>query len=101
MNFYDELANIFDEDKVTDDTHFKQLDKWDSITLMTLQQSLQSNFGVKLSLKDIMTAETIADLKSKCNMKQLGEVVCKLYLLPVQVQEQAEKLLLNCQKNTI
>lgn len=26
MNFYDELANIFDEDKVTDDTHFKQLD---------------------------------------------------------------------------
>ena len=22
MNFYDELANIFDEDKVTDDTHF-------------------------------------------------------------------------------
>ena len=71
MNFYDELANIFDEDKVTDDTHFKQLDKWDSITLMTLQQSLQSNFGVKLSLKDIMTAETIADLKSKCNMKSL------------------------------
>lgn len=69
MNFYDELANIFDEDKVTDDTHFKQLDKWDSITLMTLQQSLQSNFGVKLRLKDIMTAETIADLKSKCNMK--------------------------------
>jgi acyl carrier protein len=69
MNFYDELANIFDEDKVTDNTHFKQLDKWDSITLMTLQQSLQSNFGVKLSLKDIMTAETIADLKSKCNMK--------------------------------
>ncbi len=67
MNFYDELANIFDEDKVTDDTHFKQLDKWDSITLMTLQQSLQSNFGVKLSLKDIMTSETIADLKSKCN----------------------------------
>lgn len=70
MNFYDELANIFDEDKVTDDTKFKQLDQWDSITLMTLQQSLQSYFGVKLSLKDIMTSETVADLKAKCNIKQ-------------------------------
>lgn len=70
MNFYDELANIFDEDKVTDNTHFKQLDQWDSITLMTLQQSLQSYFGVKLSLKDIMTSETVADLKAKCNIKQ-------------------------------
>ena len=46
MNFYDELANIFDEDKVTDETKFKQLDQWDSITLMTLQQSLQSNFDL-------------------------------------------------------
>ena len=62
-------ANIFDEDKVTDETKFKQLDQWDSITLMTLQQSLQSNFGVKLSLKDIMTSETVADLKAKCNIK--------------------------------
>ena len=70
MNFHDELANIFDEDKVTDETKFKQLDQWDSITLMTLQQSLQSNFGVKLSLKDIMTSETVADLKAKCNIKQ-------------------------------
>ena len=69
MNFYAELANIFDEDKVTDETKFKQLDQWDSITLMTLQQSLQSNFGVKLSLKDIMTSETVADLKAKCNIK--------------------------------
>lgn len=69
MNFYDELANIFDEDKVTDETKFKQLDQWDSITLMTLQQSLQSNFGVKLSLKDIMTSEKVADLKAKCNIK--------------------------------
>ena len=69
MNFYDVLANIFDEDKVTDETKFKQLDQWDSITLMTLQQSLQSNFGVKLSLKDIMTSETVADLKAKCNIK--------------------------------
>ncbi|MBO6156346.1 MAG: acyl carrier protein [Succinivibrio sp.] len=69
MNFYEELANIFDEDIVTDETKFKQLDQWDSITLMTLQQSLQSNFGVKLSLKDIMTSETVADLKAKCNIK--------------------------------
>lgn len=69
MNFYEELSNIFDEDKVTDETKFKQLDQWDSITLMTLQQSLQSNFGVKLSLKDIMTSETVADLKAKCNIK--------------------------------
>lgn len=46
MNFYDELANIFDEDKVTDETKFKQLDQWDSITLMTLQQSLQSCYEV-------------------------------------------------------
>ena len=69
MNFYEELANIFDEYKVTDETKFKQLDQWDSITLMTLQQSLQSNFGVKLSLKDIMTSETVADLKAKCNIK--------------------------------
>lgn len=69
MNFNEELANIFDEDKVTDETKFKQLDQWDSITLMTLQQSLQSNFGVKLSLKDIMTSETVADLKAKCNIK--------------------------------
>ena len=69
MSFYEELANIFDEDKVTDETKFKQLDQWDSITLMTLQQSLQSNFGVKLSLKDIMTSETVADLKAKCNIK--------------------------------
>lgn len=69
MNFYEELANIFDEDQVTDETKFKQLDQWDSITLMTLQQSLQSNFGVKLSLKDIMTSETVADLKAKCNIK--------------------------------
>ena len=37
---------------------------------MTLQQSLQSYFGVKLSLKDIMTSETVADLKAKCNIKQ-------------------------------
>ncbi len=70
MNFYDELDNIFDEDKVNDETKFKELDQWDSITLMTLQQSLQSNFGVKLSLKDIMTSETVADLKAKCNIKQ-------------------------------
>ena len=57
-------------DSLTEETHLKNLEKWDSLALVALIAMVEENFGVRL------TPDTIYDLKTMGNLiSMLGDKI--------------------------
>lgn len=58
------IAQVFEvaADQLTPDTHRDDVPAWDSLGVLTLLASLDSNFGIVLTDEDIQAVKTIGDI---------------------------------------
>jgi acyl carrier protein len=63
--FIENFALQFDETDISEfklDSHFRDLEEWNSLTAMSIIAMIDDVYHVKLAGKDIRSAETIHDL---------------------------------------
>ena len=63
--FIENFEDILDEPELvelTENTSFKDIDEWDSLTNLSLIAMIDSEYNVKLNSDDINNSETILDL---------------------------------------
>lgn len=66
--FVDKFAAEFfetDREEFKEDTKFKELEEWESLTALTILAMVARDYSVKLSGSDIMNAVTIKDLYNR------------------------------------
>lgn len=58
------IAQIFEmaPDQLTPDTHRDNVPAWDSLGILTLMASLDSDFGIVLTDEDIQAVKTVGDI---------------------------------------
>jgi acyl carrier protein len=58
------IAQVFEmaPDQLTPDTHRDNVPAWDSLGVLTLMASLDSDFGIVLTDEDIQAVKTVADI---------------------------------------
>lgn len=64
-DFIENFKDILDEPELVEinqDTEFKDLDEWDSLTNLTLIAMVDSEYNVKLNSDDVNNLKTILDL---------------------------------------
>lgn len=65
IKFIESFKDILDEPElfeIKENTEFKNLDEWDSLTSLTLIAMVDSEYNVKLNSDDINNSETILEL---------------------------------------
>lgn len=69
------IAQVFEmtSDQLTPDTHRENVAAWDSLGVLTLMASLDSDFGIVLTDDDIQTVKTVGDLLDV--MRRHGKLV--------------------------
>lgn len=63
--FVDNLAELFydaEPENITADTVFKELEDWESLTVLSIIAMVDTKYGVTITGKEIREAETIEDL---------------------------------------
>lgn len=72
-DFIENFMSQFDEPEklnLLPETHFKELDEWDSIVAISIIAMVDNEYGAKLTGDDIRNSNTVNDLyqilKSKC-----------------------------------
>ena len=63
--FIENFKDILDEpelEELTENTSFKDIDEWDSLTNLSLIAMIDSEYNVNLNSDDINNSETILDL---------------------------------------
>lgn len=71
--FVNNFEDILDEPELvelTENTSFKDIDEWDSLTNLSLIAMIDSEYNVKLNSDDINNSETISDLVNLISSKQ-------------------------------
>lgn len=73
--FIENFKDVFDDEDLTDineDTFFKELDMWSSLSALSLIAMVDENYNVAITGNDIRKADTIEDLynivKSRANV---------------------------------
>ncbi len=58
------IAQVFEmtPDQLTPDTHRDNVPAWDSLGVLTLMASLDSDFGIILTDEDIQAVKTVGDI---------------------------------------
>jgi len=51
-----------DIENITENTEFKQLETWDSLTAFSVQSMIEDEFGITITPVDLKTATTVTDL---------------------------------------
>ncbi|WP_018276995.1 acyl carrier protein [Teredinibacter turnerae] len=70
MSMHDQLAALIeslldiDVEELTADSHFKDLPGWDSVNAMRLIAHIETEFAIKLPIKEYLKAETLADVQT-------------------------------------
>lgn len=61
------FCKVFKDDNIiiTDETTAKDVDKWDSLTHLTLISDTEDEFGVKFKLKELIAMKNVGDFM-KC-----------------------------------
>ena len=59
-----------DESEITPECSFKDLDEWSSLVGMSVLNVISKKYGVKLSLADFKTVETVKELFELVQSKQ-------------------------------
>ena len=63
--FLNNFKELFDEtspDQITFQSHFRDLDEWSSLIVLSLIVQFEDNYNVKLSPEKIESAVTVEDL---------------------------------------
>ena len=60
--FLDELANILDEDSVSESAKLRDYPSWDSLAVLSIVAMADSKFGFTLTFPDVRGLDTVADL---------------------------------------
>lgn len=55
---------LVEKEKITDELTRKDIEDWDSMTHLILISELEQNFNIALSDDDIVTIDSIADIKT-------------------------------------
>lgn len=60
----DVFREVFDDDtiEVDDDTTSEDIDEWDSLMHITLMESVEEEFDIRLSMKTITGAKNVGEL---------------------------------------
>ncbi len=61
-NFYTELAEILEVDKVMDGDVLAEFECWDSLTILSIIAFLDQNYKIKKSAIDIASCITVQDI---------------------------------------
>jgi len=72
-DFTENFKDILDEPElveIKENTEFKDLDEWDSLTNLTLIAMVDSEYNVKLNSDDINNSKTILDLMNLIKFKE-------------------------------
>lgn len=70
--FLQNFAEILDDTdvaKIVEDTTFRDLDEWDSLTALSLIAMVDEEYSIKLTGDDIKSSITIKDLFDKVSSK--------------------------------
>lgn len=62
MSAMADAIEISNHEELTEETQFRNLDEWSSISVMLLIAFFDSNFGKAISVSDIKQCKTIHDL---------------------------------------
>lgn len=67
------FCKVFKDDSIviTDETTAKDIDKWDSLTHLTLVSDTEDEFGIKFKLKELIAMKTVGDFM-KCIQSKIG-----------------------------
>lgn len=63
--FIEKFASLFPvtpKEEINEDTEFKYLDDWSSMTTLTLVAMVEDDYGITLSSNDIRNADTVGEL---------------------------------------
>ena len=63
MNFYEKLEDIFEEE-VTDDTVLKDLDTFDSLSVLSIIAMCDKDYNITVTATEVRNLATVGDLKS-------------------------------------
>ena len=63
MNFYEKLEDIFEEE-VTDDTVLKDLDTFDSLSVLSIIAMCDKDYNITVTAAEVRSCATVGDLKS-------------------------------------
>lgn len=63
MEFYEKLADIFEED-VTDETILKDLDAYDSLSILSIVAMCDKDYHITVTASEIRALDTVGDLKA-------------------------------------
>lgn len=67
--FLVELQDVLQtEDELSFDTVLKELEEWDSLSVMATMAFLEKSFGVKTTMPDYITMKTIEDIAVKAGL---------------------------------
>ena len=71
-HFIVKLCEVLDveENEINQDSHFKDFDQWDSLTLLSLLAMVKETYGVILQRKDIDGVGSVKDLYDMVIAKQ-------------------------------
>jgi acyl carrier protein len=61
-NFKEKLLEVLEVETINDNDVLKDFDSWDSLTLLTLIATVESEFGFTMSALDLNEIDTIKDL---------------------------------------
>ncbi len=58
------FRNVFStpDIQVTDDLNAEKVDRWDSLTHLTMIAEVESEFGVKFKLKELISMKNVGDM---------------------------------------
>jgi len=60
--FYTKIAEILDEEKVTETDILADFPEWDSLSVLSVIAMLDANYGVNITAKDLRDAKTVGDI---------------------------------------
>lgn len=69
MNFYEKLADIFEEN-VTDETILKDLESYDSLSILSIIAMCDKNYKFTATASEIRALNTVGDLKAFIERKK-------------------------------
>ena len=61
-NFREKLLDIFEVEAINENDVLKDFDSWDSLTLLTIIATVDSEFGITMNASDLNELDTIKDL---------------------------------------
>ena len=67
------FCKVFKDDSIviSDETAAKDIDKWDSLTHLTLVSDTEDEFGIKFKLKELIAMKNVGDFM-KCIHSKIG-----------------------------